>query len=534
MQQTLELKGRAASGGITIGPVVIVTAEVAGRPNSGNPKLERQALDAAIETAVAELAALSASVSGEGSDILAFQIAMLEDDNLRDPAHAAIAGGDAASEAWRGAVDLQIADYGAAEDDYFRARAADLRDLRNRVLRHLAGERESGASPEGAILAGDDVAPTRFLQTDWSKGGGVALSGGSPSSHVAMLARSKGVPMVVGLGDATFEDHSEAIVDGEAGIVVLSPGGRERSRFEVRRGEIAERRRRESAFLGKPAVTRDGRRIEVLVNIASVAELENLEAGNCDGIGLMRTEFLFHDGEPLPGEETQFRAYARFIEWAQGRPVTIRTLDIGGDKPVRPLTPAGERNPFLGIRGVRLTLRHRDVFRTQLRALARAAALGPLKVMVPMVTIPEELDETARLFDAAVAELEAQGKACARPPLGMMVEVPAAAIAPELFARAAFFSIGSNDLTQYVTAAARDDAEVAGLNDAGHPAVLRLVATVAAYGAKAGIPVSLCGDMAGDPRHVADLLKAGLTSLSVAPAALGQVKAAIADIALGE
>ena len=173
------------------------------------------------------------------------------------------------------------------------------------------------------------------------------------------------------------------------------------------------------------------------------------------------------------------------------------------------------------------------MFRTQLRALARAAALGPLKVMVPMVTIPEELDETARLFDAAVAELEAQGKACARPPLGMMVEVPAAAIAPELFAHAAFFSIGSNDLTQYVTAAARDDAEVAGLNDAGHPAVLRLVATVAAYGAKAGIPVSLCGDMAGDPRHVADLLKAGLTSLSVAPAALGQVKAAIADIALG-
>jgi phosphotransferase system enzyme I (PtsI) len=348
-----------------------------------------------------------------------------------------------------------------------------------------------------------------------------------------MLARSKGVPMVVGLGAAPFEGHGEAIVDGESGIVVLSPGRQDRLRFEARRDEISERQRRESTFVAKPAVTRDGRRIEVLVNIASLAELDQLDVGNCDGIGLMRTEFLFHDGEPLPDEETQLRAYVRFIQWADGRPVTIRTLDIGGDKPVRPLTSSGERNPFLGVRGVRLTLRHRDVFRIQLRALARAAAHGALKVMVPMVTIPEELEETARLFDEAVAELRAEGKPCARPPLGMMVEVPAAAIMPELFTQAAFFSIGSNDLTQYVAAAARDEAQVATLNEACQPAVLRLIETVTLFGAKAGVPVSLCGDMAGDPRYLEELLRAGLTSLSVAPAVLGRVKAAIASIEAG-
>jgi phosphotransferase system enzyme I (PtsI) len=244
----------------------------------------------------------------------------------------------------------------------------------------------------------------------------------------------------------------------------------------------------------------------------------------------MRSEFLFRDGAPLPDEETQYRAYRRFVEWAQGRPVTIRTLDIGGDKPVRGLTPDGESNPFLGLRGVRLTLAREDVFRTQLRALARAAAHGKLKVMIPMVTVPDELARSAALLAACVAELEAEGVNCHRPPLGIMVEVPAVAVMPELFNAAAFFSIGSNDLTQYVTASSRDDARVAALNDPSHPAVLALIAKVAAHGRAAGIPVSLCGDMASEPRHLAALLGAGLTSLSVAPSRIARLKAAIAEL----
>jgi phosphotransferase system enzyme I (PtsI) len=240
----------------------------------------------------------------------------------------------------------------------------------------------------------------------------------------------------------------------------------------------------------------------------------------------MRSEFLFRDGAPLPDEDTQYRAYRRFLEWAGGKPVTIRTLDIGGDKPIRGLTPEGEANPFLGLRGVRLTLAHEEVFRTQLRALARAAGHGQLKVMIPMVTVPDEIARTADLFRSCMRDLNREGKP---PPLGIMVEVPAVAIAPELFQEAQFFSIGSNDLTQYVTASSRDDARVAALNDPSHPAVLRLIASVARHGRETGTPVSLCGDMASDPRHIGALLAAGITSLSVAPARIAAIKAAIAE-----
>jgi phosphotransferase system enzyme I (PtsI) len=266
------------------------------------------------------------------------------------------------------------------------------------------------------------------------------------------------------------------------------------------------------------------------VNIASVEELASIDAASCDGIGLMRSEFLFRDGAELPDEERQYRAYRALLEWAEDRPVTVRTLDIGGDKPVAGLTPGAEKNPFLGLRGVRLTLARPDVFRVQLRALARAAVHGKLKIMLPMVTVPEEIGKSAALLVQSVEELKSEGVACALPPIGIMVEVPAVAVAPELFTAAGFFSIGSNDLTQYVTAASRDEPSVASLNDPAHPAVARLIATVAAFGRERGIPVSLCGDMASEPKHLLLLMEAGITSLSVAPAALARVKAAIAEL----
>lgn len=247
----------------------------------------------------------------------------------------------------------------------------------------------------------------------------------------------------------------------------------------------------------------------------------------------MRSEFLFRDGAPLPGEEEQYQAYRRFLEWAAGKPVTIRTLDAGADKPIGGLTPEGEKNPFLGRRGVRLTLARPDIFRIQLRALARAAVHGRLKVMIPMVTIADELKQSALLLDKAVAELKSEGIACERPPLGIMVEVPAVAIAPELFAEAAFFSIGSNDLTQYVLACARDETALTALSQAGYPAVLKLIEAVAAFGRAREIPVSLCGDMASDPHYLRDLLEAGMRSLSVAPSALGRIKAALSAITVG-
>jgi phosphotransferase system enzyme I (PtsI) len=528
MRQVVELKGRPASDGIFAGPVFFLESAKAERRPTGDAAAETRAFDEAISASISGLASLIETAEGEGADMLGFQIALLEDDSLLGPARALIAKGQPADQAWRKAVDAEIVGYEMSDDDYFRARAADLKDMRDRVLRHLAGN-NANLAQSGAILIGDDVPPSLFLEADWSKGGAIALRHGSPSSHVAILARARGVPMVVGLGDVRPYDHAEAVIDGGEGLLVLSPDAPAKKLWSEKARELARKRDRESQFLGRPAHLKDGTRIGLLINVAGPEELDHLDPAHCDGIGLMRSEFLFRDGKALPDEEMQYRAYRRFLEWAGGKPVTIRTLDIGGDKPIKGLTPEGERNPFLGLRGVRLTLARKDVFRTQLRALARAAIHGSLKVMVPMITVADELHETARLLDEVMAGLAGSGTPAKRPPLGIMVEVPAVALAPELLASAAFFSIGSNDLTQYVMAVARDEHAVASLGDPSHPAVLRLIAQVARYGAEQGIEVSLCGDMAGDPRHVPALIAAGLRTLSVSPTSIGRVKAALAE-----
>ncbi|MFZ5674970.1 MAG: phosphoenolpyruvate--protein phosphotransferase [Pseudomonadota bacterium] len=529
MRPPVEIKGRPASDGIFSGPVVFLSATEAERRPSGDPAVERRDFDAAVAAAIAGLTRLVAGAQGEGADMLAFQIALLEDETLLAPARDLIAQGKSADIAWRKTVDAEIVGYDISDDDYFRARAADLKDMRDRVLRALAGKGARQAEP-GAILIGDDVPPSLFLEADWSQGGAIALSQGSPSSHVAILARAKGVPMVVGLGDVAGDGHEEAAIDGAQGLLVLSPDAAQKQLWSEKSAALAAQRARETPFLDRPARLEDGTQVELLINVAGPDELGVLDPGHCDGIGLMRSEFLFRDGRPLPDEEMQYRAYRRFLEWAGDKPVIIRTLDIGGDKPVRGLTPEGERNPFLALRGVRLMLARKDVFTTQLRALARAALHGNLKIMVPMVTLAAELDETAALLDRVMADLARDGIAAKRPPLGIMVEVPAVAIAPELLAGAAFFSIGSNDLTQYVMAAARDETSVAALGDPAHPAVLRLIANVARFGRERGIPVSLCGDMASEPRYLEALVAAGLRTLSVSPAAIARVKAALAGI----
>jgi len=529
MRPAAEFKGRAASEGIFTGPVVSLGGRSARRRLPGDPARERADLEAAITAAAAAVAGLIERSEGEAAEMLGFQLAMLEDAELVTPALAEIDRGLAADAAWEAALGREITGYEMSADEYFRARAADLKDIRDRVMRALAGETTTMVR-SGAILAGEDLAPSLFLETDWSQGGAIALGAGSATSHVAMLARSRGIPMAVGLGPSWPGDHGRAIVDGGMGHVIADPPPETVTAYARRAAALAARRDTERQYLHRPARRKNGDRLEVLVNVAGIDELASIDAGSCDGIGLMRSEFLFRDGAALPDEEHQYRAYRALLEWAEERPVTVRTLDIGGDKPIAGLTPKAEKNPFLGLRGVRLTLARPDVFRIQLRALARAAVHGNLKVMLPMVTVPEEIGRSAALFKQCVEELKSEGMACALPPLGIMVEVPAAAMAPELFAAAAFFSIGSNDLTQYVTAAARDEASVAGLNDPAHPAVARLIAAVAAFGRERAIPVSLCGDMASEPKYLPLLIEAGVTSLSVAPAALARVKAAIAEL----
>ena len=524
----LRMRGQAASKGFFAGPAHVLTEHNATYEFSGNPAQEAVALRDAVSRAVAELQTLLGKCEGDAADVISFQIAMLEDDELVAPCWHIISNGAPADGAWRMAMDGQIANFQSSDDEYFRARAADLEDMKSRVLRCLSGGGQSDV-PAGTVLMGHDVSPSVFLSHDWSQGGAIVVSAGSATSHVAMLARSRGIPMVVRAEPWPQQQPSQILVDGTSGIAICNPDADATTEFQSRAKEYLARQKTSEIYRLKPARRSDGLRIHVLINIADPSEVDHIDVASCDGVGLMRSEFLFRDGSPLPDEEQQYRAYCKVLEWAGTRPVTIRTLDIGGDKPIAGLTVPGESNPFLGLRGVRLTLARPDVFRVQLRALIRAAVHGNLQVMLPMVTVPEEITQSAKLIDEVVAELKATGIACARPKLGIMAEVPAVAIAPELFKDAAFFSIGSNDLTQYTLAASRDDARVATLNDPSHPAVLRLIQDLVRYGADHNIPVSLCGDMASDPKHVASLLACGLKSLSVAPAMVAEIKKMIAE-----
>ena len=539
-------RGVPASGRIAVGTVVLED-RTNGRgvrlppvpPVHGTPDEEKRALTEAIARADRELDALIEAEDELAAGILEFQRVLLEDDDLIDPIFAEVNRGGPADAAWAAALDREIADYRAGDDPGFSARADDLVDLRDRVLRALHADPAGDPAgpldgPPDGLYVGRELTPSRFLALDWTRFRGAALEGGSRTSHVAILARSRGIPLVVGLEDLdnAVRDGEEAVLDAVEGRLIVSPGPETVARARRLATSLAKEEREAARFLARPAVTADGERVTVLVNADLLEGLEGVDARHCDGIGLVRTEFLFRDRE-LPDEETQLDAYRRFLAWAAGRPVTIRTLDAGGDKPIDGLTVDGESNPFLGVRGVRLSLARPEVLRTQLRALARAAAEGPLKIMVPMVTAPEEIERVRGVLDAVMGELEGSGRAHARPPLGMMVEVPAAALDAGAF-DVAFFSIGSNDLVQYVTAAARDNPQVAALADPRAPVVLRLIREVAAAGRERGVEVSLCGDMASEPDLVPALLEAGVRVLSVAPAALGPVKAAVAAWRTGE
>src|SRR5580704_4186715 len=447
------IQGRSAAPGIALGALVLLSPVKHQARQDRSTGEEHQALVDALAASQQDLIVLAGEMKDPDAEaILAFQIAMLEDENLAAPAFARIETGEVANRAWHAAIDPEIASYEEASDPYFRARASDLRDLRDRVLRR-----------------------------------------GSPSSHVAILARSRGVPMIVGVELDPVENGRDAVLDADAGLLIVDPDPDMRAAYGQRRAEQAELRQAAVSFVG-PVLTAVGEAVQVMINVTGLAELGDIDPAGVDGIGLMRTEFLFQGREKLPTEEEQYQIYRRMLEWAAGKPVTIRTLDAGGDKPIAGLTQQGDINPFLGVRGVRLSLRHLDVFRQQLRALARAATVGNLKVMIPMVTVPEAFDRCRALFEEVLAALRREGRQAQMPPLGMMVEVPAAALTIEDF-NADFLSIGSNDLIQYVVAASRDEPQLADLARPSR-AVFGLIGHVVKYADGSRRETSLCGDLA--------------------------------------
>lgn len=492
-------------------------------PASGQPRpattaaREGMALCEAMRAVRADLEALAARLAGAEAAILGFQIALLDDPELVHGAKALIANGFPADHAWIDSLNGEIRRYEAAEDVHFRARATDLVDLREAVLAAL---RPGGGKPvslhPGGVLAAEDLTPSLFLRMDWPRGSGIVLGSGSAASHVAMLARGRGIPMVVGVGKVWADLSGPVLVDGDAGIVIAGPAPETLARLAIPANPVPM----PEARPGLPPM-QDGRRITVELNVATLADLDGVSPNSCDGIGLVRTEFLIEHA--VADEERQREAYMRLLAWARGLPVTIRTLDAGGDKPMPGFSAEGERNPFLGLRGLRLSLARPDLFRIQLRAILRAAALGPLRILLPMVTTPAEvLAARAHLAEAA-AELAAAGVPHAIPPLGMMIEVPAAAMAADRFA-VDFYSIGTNDLAQFACAAARDDLSVSHLADTRHPGLLAMLDHALRAAKALNRPVSLCGDAATDRDALAALLRMGLDGVSVAPPFLARVR----------
>ncbi len=533
------LRGFAVSPGVAVGPArrlhpatVTVPDREAG-PVSG----ELAALEHAVEAARADIAAQRTTVAARAgaaeAAIFDAHLLFLQDADILEPARAAVHGGGTAEGAWAGTIERLARTWDDLDDDYLRTRAADLRSVGDQVLAHLVGAPLGPPRTEGpGVLVAVDLSPAETAGLDPEIVTGIATAAGGPTSHTAVLARSLGIPAVVGAGPRLLEvgEGTPVAVDGGTGDVVVDPGPELLSALrgtERRRREDLEAARREATG---PAVTLDGVLVEVAANVGLPVEIAAALENGADGIGLFRTEFLFMSRDRMPDEDEQTAAYESAGEALAGRPLLLRTLDVGADKPVPYLAQPREDNPFLGVRGIRLGLAMPEVLGTQLRAILRAAAHHPIRLMFPMVASVRELREAREALEKAGADVAAAGHPPPREDLevGVMIEVPAAAlIAGALAPLADFFSIGTNDLTQYTLAADRGNARVAELADAMHPAVLRLIAATCEAAGAAGRWVGVCGEMAGDPAATPLLLGLGVRELSMSAPAIPLVKRAV-------
>ena len=422
--------------------------------------------------------------------------------------------------------------FAAMDDAYMQSRAADIRDVTRRIVGILTGAADGGIdAAEPVIVAADDLAPSETIQLDKGKILGFVTQGGSGNSHTAILARTMGIPAVCGLGEALKAEYAGrlAYVDGETGSVVLEPDEMTLAAMREKLARQQEMNALYQTMKGQEDVTLDGRRIDVCCNIGSPEDVAAVLANDGQGIGLFRSEFLYLAAEDFPSEETQFRAYRRVAAAMDGKRVIIRTLDIGADKQVRYLEMKKEENPALGVRAIRICLNRPEVFRAQLRALYRASAYGRIAIMFPMITSVWEVRECRRACQKVMAELEKEGIPFNRETeLGIMIETPASVlVAQELAREVDFFSVGTNDLTQYTLACDRQANDLGKFFDPHHPAVLRAVKMAADAAHQAGIWIGVCGELGADVSMLPTFLAMGIDELSVSPAAVLPLRAAI-------
>ncbi len=469
--------------------------------------------------------------------VLRAHLAILEDPVLVDSVAAAIQAGRSAGQAVADAIDVQRGILGAAESAYVRERVLDVEDIATRLWRNLYGADFVVPAPaidRPSIVFAETLTPTQFLALERRHLQGLVLGHAGLTSHAVILARSFGLPTITGVAQAVAIGRaaSEAIVDAELGVAITDIGEGVRRYYDRERAKYATIKAALARVRDRAAATADGRRLEIGANVASVEEAQAAFAQGAEGIGLFRTELLFGARETAPTEEEQFAVYAATVRAAAGKPVIIRTLDIGGDKPAAFLKFAPEANPFLGHRGVRWYAEHEPLIGSQLRALVRAAAVGPLKILVPMVATLDEARAMRRRFVQAQADAKQAGHAVAEHvPLGLMIEVPSTAfLLDELAAEADFFSIGTNDLAQYFFAADRENPKVTALNDPFQPGFVRLLRHIVERVKANGRWVGLCGELAEDPLALPWLVGLGLDEISLAAPRVAATKAALATL----
>ena len=537
-----QIFGKGVSKGVAAGPISFYrrASGVIPRHEASDTAAELERFRAARETAKEQLAKLydkALAEAGEDAAMLfeAHQM-MLDDLDFVESIEGMIENNRVNAEAAVSDTGAQFAEMFAAMDDsYMQARAADIRDISSRVIGILTGEGESGiVSDVPCIVAADDLAPSETVQLDKALILGFITAGGSANSHTAILARTMGIPAIIGAGDALQPEMEGkyAIIDGQTGEAVIEPDDAERERLLKKQAKEKALKELLDQLKGKPNVTKDGRNVMVYCNIGSPADIDAVLQNDGGGIGLFRSEFLYLQGSDYPTEDEQFKAYKTVAERMGGRRVIIRTLDIGADKQADYFHLDKEENPAMGLRAIRICLTRPEVFRTQLRALYRASAYGKIAIMFPMITSVWEVQEIKRICRNIRAELSEEGVPMAdKVELGIMIETPAAVMmSAELAHEVDFFSVGTNDLTQYTLAVDRQGVGLDRFFDAHHPAVLRMIRMAAENAHKAGIWIGICGELGADAELTETFLSMGIDELSVSPSAVLPLRSAIRSI----